>query len=116
MTPWQFLEQWQPIIPVVVAGLAIACFMGIAILVTRYITNENWRRDLSRTMPAKVIEQLALRDRRIADQDEELQVLRRRVEAQDVALRAVQRITWEIAPVTPIEKVPHYPQMRSSRG
>jgi hypothetical protein len=111
MTPLMFLEQWRPILPIVAAGLAIATFMALTILATRYLTNERWRKDLLKNMPANVREQLGLRDQQIEQQARELMSLRERVQAQDVALRAVRQITWEgtfrVAPAA----LP-YPQMR----
>ena len=111
MTPLLFLEQWRPILPIVAAGLAIAAFMALVILATRYITNKTWRRDLVKNMPANVREQLGLRDQHIAQQARELISLRERVSAQDVALRAVRQITWEATFRAEPAALP-YPQMR----
>jgi hypothetical protein len=96
MTPWTIALQWAPVLPIALAAIAVAAFMAAAILVTRYLTNQAWKRDLTKNMPANVREQLALRDRQIEEQAKELLALRDTVQRQDVAIRGIRQISWDV--------------------
>lgn len=117
MSPYETIERLSAVLPWAAAAVTVVLIaaVALAILITRIVTNARWRQDAIRNMPVYIQEQLAIRDRRIKEQDHVIALLEKRVSEQDVALRAVQRITWEAAPVTPLERVPHGSTMAQRR-
>lgn len=103
MTPLMIFINWLPIVGLSAAWVAAFC---AAILVTRYMTNAQWKRDLAKNMPANVREQLAIRDHRIEEQEKELQEIRAITRQNGKALRAIQALAFEATDGTMIRIEP----------